>query len=89
MKFAYIRTTKDRAVLRSKNKSSEGIIGLNLLKKYLITNLHRDLIINSPELIILYAYFTKRRLLDAEHLLVNPKHAYTYVCFIGEQIKKR
>ena len=36
-------------------KSSEGIIGLNLLKKYLITNLHRDLIINSPELIILIA----------------------------------
>ena len=68
-------------------KSSEGIIGLNLLKKYLITNLHRDLIINSPELIILYAYFTKRRLLDAEHLLVEPKHAYTYVCFIGERIK--
>lgn len=68
-------------------KGSVGIEELNKIQKTLILDLHHDLIINSPELIILYAYFTKRRLLDAEHLLVEPKHAYTYVCFIGEQIK--
>jgi hypothetical protein len=52
-------------------KSSEGIIGLNLLKVNLITNLHRDLIINSPELILIYAYFTKQRLqLKAESPLL-------------------
>ena len=68
-------------------KSSERLVELNKIQKTLILDLHRDLIINSPELIILYAYFTKRRLLEAEHLLVEPKHAYTYVCFIGEQIK--
>lgn len=50
-------------------------------------NLHHDLIANSPELILTYAYFTKQRLPEAEHLLVNPKHAYSYVCYIDEPIK--
>lgn len=51
-------------------KGSVGREELNKIQKTLILDLHHDLIINSPELILIYAYFTKQRLLDAEHLYV-------------------
>jgi hypothetical protein len=52
-------------------KSSVGREELNKIQKTLILDLHRDLIINSPELILIYAYFTKQRLqLKAESPLL-------------------